>query len=171
MRSSRGMGAISSSKMPKKRTITRTDNPDEVSMYKKGGSVKCYNEGSLVGVGEDVDGGSAGLGNNGLPAVNVKSRANNQASLVGVGEDEDSGSAGLGNNGLPASSPADSNTAKQNKYNELKSFLDSRANGRTGRTLSNAEALAHIQKQKDRHIQKVLQGKKKGGMIKGKKSK
>jgi len=61
MRSSRGMGAISSSKMPKKRTITRTDNPDEVSMYKKGGSVKCYNEGSLVGVGEDVDGGSAGL--------------------------------------------------------------------------------------------------------------
>jgi len=67
MRSSRGMGAISSSKMPKKRTITRTDNPDEVSMYKKGGSVKCYagNEGSLVGVGEDEDGGSAGLG---LPA-------------------------------------------------------------------------------------------------------
>jgi hypothetical protein len=36
-------------------------------MYKKGGSVKCYNgnEGSLVGVGEDEDGGSAGLG---LPA-------------------------------------------------------------------------------------------------------
>jgi hypothetical protein len=51
--------------MPNKKTITRTDNPDEVSMYKKGGSVKCYNEGSLVGVGEDVDGGSAGLG---LPA-------------------------------------------------------------------------------------------------------
>ena len=63
MRSSRGMGAISSSKMPNKKTITRTDNPDEVSMYKKGGSVKCYNGnvGSLVGVGEDVDGGSAGL--------------------------------------------------------------------------------------------------------------
>ena len=57
------MGAISSSKMPNKKTITRTDNPDEVSMYKKGGSVKCYNGniGSLVGVGEDVDGGSAGL--------------------------------------------------------------------------------------------------------------
>ena len=67
MRSSRGMGAISSSKMPNKRTITRTDNPDEVSMYKKGGSVKCYagNESSLVSIGEDVDGGSAGLG---LPA-------------------------------------------------------------------------------------------------------
>ena len=149
MRSSRGMGAISSSKMPNKKTITRTDNPDEVSMYKKGGSVKCYNGnvGSLVGVGEDVDGGSAGLGNNGLPAVKVKPRANNQASLVGVGEDVDGGSAGLS------------------------SYLDSRAGGRTGRTLSNAEALAHIQHQKDRHIQKVLQGKKKGGMIKGKKSK
>jgi len=70
MRSSRGMGAISSSKMPNKKTITRTDNPDEVSMYKKGGSVKCYagNQSSFVGVGEDVDGGSAGRGNNGLPA-------------------------------------------------------------------------------------------------------
>ena len=40
MRSSRGMGAISSSKMPNKKTIRRTDNPDEVSMYKKGGKVK-----------------------------------------------------------------------------------------------------------------------------------
>lgn len=69
MRASRGMGAINSSKMPNKKTITRTDNPDEVSMYKKGGSVKCYNEGSLVGVGEDVDGGSAGRGNNGLPIL------------------------------------------------------------------------------------------------------
>ena len=147
MISSRGMGAINSSKMPKKKTITRTDNPDEVSMYKKGGKVKGYNgiDGSMIG--NDDDSGSAGLGNNGLPAVNVKSRANNQASLVGVGEDVDGGSAGLS------------------------SYLDSRAGGRTGRTLSNAEALAHIQKQKDRHIQKVLQGKKKGGMIKGKKSK
>ena len=72
MRSSRGMGAINSSKMPNKKTITRTDNPDEVSMYKKGGSVKCYNEGSLVGVGEDVDGGSAGRGNNGLPILPPK---------------------------------------------------------------------------------------------------
>ena len=62
MRSSRGMGAISSSKMPNKKTITRTDNPDEVSMYKKGGKVKGYNgiDGSMIG--EDVDGGSAGLG-------------------------------------------------------------------------------------------------------------
>ena len=117
MRSSRGMGAISSSKMPNKKTITRTDNPDEVSMYKKGGSVKCYNGnvGSLVGVGEDVDGGSAGLGNNGLPAVKVKPRANNQASLVGVGEDVDGGSAGRGNNGLPAKPKAPPPKAKSKK--------------------------------------------------------
>ena len=76
MRSSRGMGAISSSKMPNKKTITRTDNPDEVSMYKKGGSVKCYNgtnnEGSLVGVGEDVDGGSAGLSKPKAPPPKAK---------------------------------------------------------------------------------------------------
>ena len=72
MRSSRGMGAINSSKMPNKRTITRTDNPDEVSMYKKGGSVKCYNEGSLVGVGEDVDGGSAGLSKPKAPPPKAK---------------------------------------------------------------------------------------------------
>jgi len=72
MISSRGMGAINSSKMPKKKTIRRTDNPDEVSMYKKGGSVKCYNEGSLVGVGEDVDGGSAGLAKPKAPPIKIK---------------------------------------------------------------------------------------------------
>ena len=64
MRSSRGMGAISSSKMPNKKTITRTDNPDEVSMYKKGGSVKKMAPGgmSTATIGADEDGGSAGLG-------------------------------------------------------------------------------------------------------------
>lgn len=40
MRSSRGMGAISPSKMPKAKTITRKDNPDKVEMYAKGGEVK-----------------------------------------------------------------------------------------------------------------------------------
>lgn len=72
MRSSRGLGAISSSKMPNKKTIKRTDNPDEVSMYKKGGKVKGYNgiDGSMIG--EDVDGGSAGRGNNGLPILPPK---------------------------------------------------------------------------------------------------
>ena len=71
MRNSRGMGAISSSKMPNKKTITRTDNPDEVSMYKKGGSVKKMGVGGIPGsiIGEDVDGGSAGRGNNGLPSM------------------------------------------------------------------------------------------------------
>ena len=40
MMSSRGMGAINPSKMPKKKEITRTDNPDKVAMYKKGGLAK-----------------------------------------------------------------------------------------------------------------------------------
>lgn len=74
MRSSRGLGAISSSKMPNKKTIKRTDNPDEVSMYKKGGSVKKMGVGGIPGsmIGEDVDGGSAGRGNNGLPILPPK---------------------------------------------------------------------------------------------------
>ena len=39
MRASRGMGAIAPSKMPKAKTIVRKDNPDDVTMYKKGGEV------------------------------------------------------------------------------------------------------------------------------------
>jgi len=39
MMASRGMGAISPSKMPKAKTITRKDNPNEVEMYAKGGEV------------------------------------------------------------------------------------------------------------------------------------
>lgn len=38
MRSSRGMGDIRASKMPKGKTITRKDNPDKVRMFAKGGS-------------------------------------------------------------------------------------------------------------------------------------
>ena len=41
MRPSRGMGAIAPSKMPKAKTIVRKDKPQDVKMYKKGGSVKC----------------------------------------------------------------------------------------------------------------------------------
>lgn len=37
MRASRGMGAMRASKMPGKKTIKRKDNPDDVSMYAKGG--------------------------------------------------------------------------------------------------------------------------------------
>ena len=37
MMPSRGMGAIAPSKMPKKKVIQRTDNPDSVDMYAKGG--------------------------------------------------------------------------------------------------------------------------------------
>ena len=40
MRASRGMGAISPSKMPKAKTIKRKDNPDDVTMYAEGGKVK-----------------------------------------------------------------------------------------------------------------------------------
>jgi hypothetical protein len=40
MRASRGMGCISPSKMPKGKTIHRTDNPDNVEMYADGGQVK-----------------------------------------------------------------------------------------------------------------------------------
>jgi hypothetical protein len=34
------MGAIAPSKMPKKKVITRRDNPDAVDMYAKGGTTK-----------------------------------------------------------------------------------------------------------------------------------
>ncbi len=37
MRPSRGMGAINPSKMPKAKTITRKDNPNEVEMFAGGG--------------------------------------------------------------------------------------------------------------------------------------
>jgi len=40
MMSSRGMGAISPSKMPKTKTITRKDDPNKVKVYKEGGEAK-----------------------------------------------------------------------------------------------------------------------------------
>lgn len=44
MRASRGMGAILPSKMPKGKVIHRTDSPNEVDLYKKGGKVSNVNE-------------------------------------------------------------------------------------------------------------------------------
>ena len=41
MRPSRGMGAIAPSKMPKAKTITRKDDPNEVEMYADGGKVNA----------------------------------------------------------------------------------------------------------------------------------
>jgi hypothetical protein len=41
MMSSRGMGAISQSKMPGKKVIHRKDKPQDVDMYAKGGGVKA----------------------------------------------------------------------------------------------------------------------------------
>ena len=40
MMSSRGMGAIRPSKMPKGKTVVRKDNPNDVEVYKKGGWIK-----------------------------------------------------------------------------------------------------------------------------------
>lgn len=40
MRPSRGMGAMMASKMPKAKTIRRKDNPDDVTVYAKGGEAK-----------------------------------------------------------------------------------------------------------------------------------
>jgi hypothetical protein len=40
--SSRGMGDIKASKMPKAKTIVRKDNPNDVEVYKKGGKVGLY---------------------------------------------------------------------------------------------------------------------------------
>ena len=42
MMASRGMGAIAPSKMPKKREITRKDDPNAVDMYAEGGPVGLY---------------------------------------------------------------------------------------------------------------------------------
>ena len=39
MRACRGMGAINPSKMPGAKTIRRKDNPDEVTVYAKGGKL------------------------------------------------------------------------------------------------------------------------------------
>ena len=42
MIASRGMGNISPSKMPGKKTITRKDDPNKVEVYKKGGPIGLY---------------------------------------------------------------------------------------------------------------------------------
>ena len=41
MLASRGMGAISPSKMPEKKVIHRKDNPNDVDMYAEGGTVNA----------------------------------------------------------------------------------------------------------------------------------
>jgi hypothetical protein len=41
MMASRGMGAISQSKMPKKKVIHRKDKPQDVDMYAEGGKVNA----------------------------------------------------------------------------------------------------------------------------------
>lgn len=41
MMASRGMGAINPSKMPTKKVVKRKDKPQDVDMYKEGGSVNA----------------------------------------------------------------------------------------------------------------------------------
>jgi hypothetical protein len=41
------MGAMNPSKMPGKKVITRTDDPNKVAMFKRGGKVKRMDEGGL----------------------------------------------------------------------------------------------------------------------------
>ena len=41
MMASRGMGAVSPSKMPKKKVIQRKDDPNAVDMFKRGGKVNA----------------------------------------------------------------------------------------------------------------------------------
>ena len=48
MRPSRGMGVINPSKMPKAKTITRKDDPNEVKMYAKGGESKVNEAGNYT---------------------------------------------------------------------------------------------------------------------------
>ena len=48
MRASRGMGIINPSKMPKAKTITRKDDPNEVKMYAKGGESKVNEAGNYT---------------------------------------------------------------------------------------------------------------------------
>lgn len=48
MRASRGMGAILPSKMPKAKTITRKDDPNDVTMYARGGKSRVNEAGNYT---------------------------------------------------------------------------------------------------------------------------
>ena len=48
MMASRGMGAITPSKMPKSRTITRKDDPNEVTVFKAGGKSRVNEAGNYT---------------------------------------------------------------------------------------------------------------------------
>lgn len=48
MRACRGMGIMNPSKMPGAKTIRRKDNPDEVTMYAKGGESKVNEAGNYT---------------------------------------------------------------------------------------------------------------------------
>ena len=56
MLASRGMGAIAPSKMPKKKVIQRTDNPNDVDMYADGGEVWSKPRPSSLGAPKKLSG-------------------------------------------------------------------------------------------------------------------
>jgi hypothetical protein len=62
MMSSRGMGAINPSKMPKKKVIHRTDDPNTVDMYAAGGEVESKFEPVKPNYGVKAMGGAGEMG-------------------------------------------------------------------------------------------------------------
>ena len=62
MRASRGMGAINPSKMPKKKVIHRTDDPNTVDMYAEGGEVETKFEPVRTNYGVRAMGGAGEMG-------------------------------------------------------------------------------------------------------------
>lgn len=55
MRPSRGMGAVAPSKMPKPKQVVRKDNPQDVTVFKKGGEVWDKPRPKDLGVPQKMD--------------------------------------------------------------------------------------------------------------------
>jgi hypothetical protein len=66
MMPSRGMGAINPSKMPRKKEINRTDDPNKVAVYKEGGETKSDLKPTLEGVMSSDKYGTGGGGRAGF---------------------------------------------------------------------------------------------------------
>ena len=82
MMASRGMGKISSSKMPKQKTITRKDG-DKVSLFKKGGKVKKFVMGEEVLLDPEL---LSAVGETGLTSSETAALAEQEASRVAAEE-------------------------------------------------------------------------------------
>ena len=85
MRPSRGMGAISPSKMPKAKTIKRKDNPNEVEMFAGGGlyaNIAAKKKRIAAGSGEKM----RSVGEKGAPKKSDFAKAAKTASYKEGGE-------------------------------------------------------------------------------------